>query len=86
MSGYQVDVLVLLVGGLGPALLLASQGSPSSRLIALELATAVATALFLLIAQVASLSFDLILPLAFVPLSFAGTLVFTRLLSSRRDD
>jgi multisubunit Na+/H+ antiporter MnhF subunit len=72
---------VLLFGGLTPALLLAMFGDPVRRLIGLELVGAIATAFMLLIAQITGQSFYLSVPLVLVPLSFAGTLVFTRLLA-----
>lgn len=82
MTGYEAAILALLVGGLGPAFYLSCTGDPVNRLIGLELGSAVTTVVLLLLSQVAGLSYELIVPLVLVPLSFAGTLVFTRLLSS----
>ena len=86
MTFDQVCVLALLVGGLGPVIALGSTGSPTNRLIALELGTVVVTVLFLLLAQIADQSYELILPLALVPLSFAGALAYTRILSRRETE
>lgn len=85
MTGFEVDAMVLVAAGLGPALLMSVSGQSSTRLIALELAGATTTAIFLLMAQISGSSYELIVPLALVPLSFTGALVFTRLLALRRD-
>ena len=82
MTGFEVCLVVLLVGGLAPALFLAARGRPSNRLIGLELAGAVVTVAFFLIALVTKESYDFVLPSVLTPLSFAGTLVYTRLLAS----
>ena len=84
MTGYTVCAAVLVVGGLGPALLVASRGTPVDRLVGLELVSAVAVVLMLVLAQVSGQSFYLSVPLVLAPLSFAGTLVFTRLLARPR--
>ncbi|MGH8979912.1 MAG: hypothetical protein ACRDWE_02670 [Acidimicrobiales bacterium] len=84
MSGLDVCMLALLVGGLAPALVLGAHGRPSNRLIGLELANGVVLALFLLFSQVRGFSFELVLPLVLVTVSFAGTLVYTRLLSPQQ--
>lgn len=87
MTGFEVCIAVLLVGGLGPALVLGATGRPTNRLIGLELASAIVTVSFLLFSMVTGESYELVLPLVLVPLSFAGSLVYTRLLASgpRRD-
>ncbi len=69
----------LLVGGLAPAVSIAAGGSPLVRLIGVELAAAT-TVVVLLLISAATQSYELILPVVLVPLAFAGTLVFTRLL------
>lgn len=88
MTGFEICIVVLLAGGLGPALLLGARGRPTNRLVGLEMASAVLTILFLLMALVTGESYDLVLPLVLVPLSFAGSLVYTRLLAPppRQDD
>jgi multisubunit Na+/H+ antiporter MnhF subunit len=72
-----------MVGGLGPALWLGARGGPTQRLVGLELAGSVTVLVLLLLAQAAGQAQFLVLPLVLVLLSFAGTLVFTRLLGSR---
>lgn len=82
MTGFEICIVVLLAGGLGPALLLGCRGRPSNRLVGLELAGPVVTVVFFLMALVTKESYDLVLPSVLTPLSFAGTLVYTRLLAS----
>lgn len=82
MSGYTVCALVL-VATLAPAAWLASRGEPVERLVGLELVSAVAAMFLVVMAQVSHQSYFLSVPLVLVPLSFAGTLVFTRLLGPR---
>ncbi len=63
--------------------MLGARGSSIDRLVGLELAGSVATITLLVMAQAASQSSYLVVPLVLVLLSFAGTLVFTRLLGPR---
>lgn len=80
-------LIALMAGGVIPVLLLCSRGEPGSRLIGLDLLATVLTFCLILLSQVGpGQSYDLILPLVLVPLSFAGTLVFTRLLGKRPED
>ena len=72
-----------MVGGLAPALWRGARGHPVDRLVSLQFASAIAVLVLLLLSQAANQSSYLIAPLALVPLSFAGTLVFTRLLGPR---
>jgi len=85
VSGYTVCVLVLMLGGVLPALALASNGSASARLVGIEILSAVVTVAMLLVSQVTDESFDLIVPLVLVPVSVVGTLVFTRLVDAEAD-
>lgn len=85
MNGFTACLLALICGGLAPALLVASRGRSVDRLVGLELLSAVLVLVLLVFAQLGE-SYELILPLVLVPLSFAGTLVFTRLLSKGPDD
>jgi multisubunit Na+/H+ antiporter MnhF subunit len=80
--------MVLMVGGLGPALYLGARGTPADRMIGLELGGAVTVLILTLLSQAAEQPSYLIVPLVLVLLSFAGTLVFVRLLRSQamRDD
>jgi multicomponent Na+:H+ antiporter subunit F len=73
----------LMVGGLIPAMVLAYRGSAAQRLLGLELACAVGVIVMLLLCQAFNQSSYLIVPLVLALLSFAGTLVFTRLLGPR---
>jgi multisubunit Na+/H+ antiporter MnhF subunit len=80
VTGYVVCAVVLVVGGLGPALLLSSKGSAIDRLVGLELVSSIVVLTMVVIAQITQLSYYLAVPLVLAPLSFAGTLVYTRLL------
>lgn len=74
-------LIALLLGGLLPSAVIASRGRPADRLVGLQLATGAAVAAFVLFSQLPrGQSYELIVPLVLVLLSFAGTLVFTRLL------
>ena len=84
MNWWLVAVGALLIGGLGPAMILAYRGPDRHRLVGLELAAAIASLTLLLFIQAINQSGYLIVPLVLVLLSFAGTLVFTRLLGSSR--
>ena len=83
MSAWLLATGVLMVGGLAPALWRGARGHPIDRLVSLQFASATAVLVLLLLSQAANQSSYLIAPLALVPLSFAGTLVFTRLLGPR---
>ncbi|MGH9081783.1 MAG: hypothetical protein ACRDY3_06195 [Acidimicrobiales bacterium] len=83
MTGFQICLLVLVVAALGPGLVLAGTGGAPRRLVGASLVASTATVVFLVMAQVAGQQYELILPLVMVGLSFAGVLVFTRLLASR---
>jgi multisubunit Na+/H+ antiporter MnhF subunit len=72
---------LLLLGGLAPALLLACVGSPLDRLVGLQLSNTLLTAFLLVFALVAGVSNYLSVPLLAVPISVAGTLVYTRCLA-----
>lgn len=85
MSGYAVCIVVLMAGGALPALLVASWGRPSDRLVGVEIMTALAVVIMLLVSQVVDESFDLVVPLVLVPVSVVGTLVFTRLIDRASD-
>jgi multisubunit Na+/H+ antiporter MnhF subunit len=70
----------LLVAGLAPALVLASRGTAVPRLVGLQFAGAVSALLLVALTVVVDQPSYLIVPLAMVLLSYAGTLVYTRLL------
>lgn len=83
MNGWLIGTLALMIGGLGPAAWLALRGDPVQRLTGVCLAGPVVTLVLVLLAHAAGQSSYLIVPLALALLSFAGTLVFTRLLGPR---
>jgi multisubunit Na+/H+ antiporter MnhF subunit len=83
MTVWVIAAGVLMIGGLVPALLLAYRGPAAHRLVGLELAGAVGTVLMVVLCQAFNQSSYLIVPLVLAMLSFAGTLVFTRLLGAR---
>lgn len=85
-TALQIVTLVLIVGGLGPAALVACRGQAAERLIGLELVGATLLAVMLLVVQLSGESYELIVPTALVVLSFAGTLVFTRLVHEPDDE
>jgi multisubunit Na+/H+ antiporter MnhF subunit len=75
-----------MVAGLVPALLLASRGPAAHRLVGMELAGAISVLVLVLLSQAVDQPSYLIVPLVVALLSFAGTLVFTRLLAPGKDD
>lgn len=83
MSLWLVAGLVLMIAGLGPALYLGARGDVFQRLVGLELASSIAVLALLLLANGFGQSSYLIVPLVLAVLSFAGILVFTRLLEPR---
>jgi multisubunit Na+/H+ antiporter MnhF subunit len=83
VNWWLLAAVVLVAGGFAPALYLTSRGTAVERLIGMELAGAVAVLVLLLLAQGFGQPQYLIVPLVLVLLSFAGTLVFTRLLGTR---
>jgi multicomponent Na+:H+ antiporter subunit F len=75
---------VLLVVLAGPGLLLVGRGTATARLAGLQLAAAVTVLLLTVLSVAMGQPSLLIVPLVTVLLSFAGTLVFTRLLRGDR--
>ena len=82
MTGL-VPSTVLLIGGLIPALMLLIRGDAVARLIGLQLLGGLAVLELLLLSQGFGQPQYLIVPLVLVVLSFAGILVYTRLLGKR---
>lgn len=72
--------LVLIVGGLAPATWLGLHGEPLRRLVGLQLAGAVLVPVLLLLTYGYQQTGYLIVPLVLAVLSFAGIMVFLRLL------
>jgi len=83
MNPWLVGVLALVGIGLPIAIWIGSRGDPVDRLVGLELAGVVATLALLAFAQAVAQPSYLIVPTVAVVLSFAGTLVFARLLAPR---
>jgi multisubunit Na+/H+ antiporter MnhF subunit len=81
LSLWLVGAVVLLVGALVPAGWLASRGSAVDRLIGVEMGSAIVTLELVLFAQGIGNSSYLIVPLVLAVVSFAGTLVYARLLA-----
>lgn len=71
----------LMLGGLVPAMISSSRGPARHRLVGLQLASSVSALLLILVSLGVGQSSYLVLPLVVVILSFAGTLVYTRLLA-----
>jgi multisubunit Na+/H+ antiporter MnhF subunit len=70
---------VLLVVGLAPALWVGARGSTASRLLGLQLTGTVSALALIALSVAVGQPGYLIVPLVLVLLSYAGTLVFTRL-------
>ncbi|HJP78915.1 MAG TPA: MrpF/PhaF family protein [Pseudonocardiaceae bacterium] len=85
MTVWVVAAGALLVGGLVPAMILASRGPAAHRLLGLELAGATGIIVLMVLCQAMNQSSYLIVPLVLALLSFAGTLVYTRLLGGHHD-
>jgi multisubunit Na+/H+ antiporter MnhF subunit len=83
MNAWLLGAAVLLLGGLAPAGWIASRGSSVDRLVGLEMGSVVAALELMLFSQAVNESQYLIVPLVLVLLSFAGTLVYVRLLAPR---
>lgn len=81
MSAWLLGSIVLLLGGLAPAGWMAARGTPVDRLIGLEMGGAVTVLELMLFSQAENESQYLIVPLVLVLLSFAGTMVYVRLLA-----
>lgn len=80
MTAWVVAASVLLVFGIGPALARASVGRAIDRLPALNLAGVTTCLLVVVLAQALGRTAYVDVALVLAPLSFAGSLVFTRLL------
>jgi multisubunit Na+/H+ antiporter MnhF subunit len=84
VNGWLIAASVLLAGGLLPALWLGATGSPVRRLIGLQLAMVVLVPELILLSMAFGQPSYLIVPVVLVVASFAGTLVYTRLLDPSR--
>lgn len=83
MNAWLLGAVVLLLGGMAPAGWIASRGSSLDRLVGLEMGGVVAGLELILFSQAENESQYLIVPLVLTLLSFAGTLVYARLLAPR---
>jgi multisubunit Na+/H+ antiporter MnhF subunit len=72
---------VLSVAGLGPALVVGARDKALHRLTGMQFAGPVVVLVLIALSVVAGQSQYLIVPLTLVLLSYAGTLVYTRLLT-----
>lgn len=81
MSGWLLFSAVLLVAGLGTSLYLAARGTGVERLAGLQFGGTATVLLLVALTVVFGQPSFLIVPLALVLLTYAGTLVYTRLLS-----
>lgn len=81
MTPWLVFAGVLLVAGLVPALVIGARDKAVVRLAGLQFGGAVAVLVLLALCASPGATSYLIVPLALVLLSYAGTLVFTRLLA-----
>jgi multisubunit Na+/H+ antiporter MnhF subunit len=83
MNPWLAGDLALVGIGLPVAIWIGSRGNAVDRLVGLALAGVVGTLALLAFAQAVAQPSYLIVPTVAVVLSFAGTLVFTRLLAPR---
>jgi multisubunit Na+/H+ antiporter MnhF subunit len=83
MSVWLAGVVALVGIGLPVAIWISSRGDPVDRLVGLEMAGVVGTLALLAFAQAVAQPSYLIVPTVAVVLSFAGALVFARLLAPR---
>jgi multisubunit Na+/H+ antiporter MnhF subunit len=72
-----------MLGGIVPAFLLGSRGSPVDRVVGLELVSSTTVLTMLVLTQAFGQPSYLIVPLVLAVLALTGTLVFTRLLGPR---
>jgi multisubunit Na+/H+ antiporter MnhF subunit len=81
MTPWLVFAGVLMAAGLAPALVVGVRGRGVKRLVGLQFAGAVSVLVLVALCADPTATSSLVVPLALVLLSFAGTLVFTRLLA-----
>lgn len=82
MSPLEWVALALLVGVFGPGAAMAGVGTPRKRLVGLEFASIGAIMTLVVLAVAWQQSWALIVPLTLALITFPGTLVYTRLLTS----
>jgi multisubunit Na+/H+ antiporter MnhF subunit len=81
MNPWLLFAGVLTVAGLVPALVIGSRGEALHRVAGLQFAGPVVVLVLVAVSAAVGQPSYLIVPLALILLSFAGTLVFTRLLA-----
>ncbi len=81
MSAWVLGAVILLIGAVLPAGWLASRGGALDRLVGVEMGSAAVTLELILFSQAVGQPSYLIVPLVLALVSFAGTLVYTRLLA-----
>lgn len=84
MTFWLVAGLILLLGGLAPAVYLAGRGTALERMVGLQFAGAALVPILLLLAVGFGQPSYLTVPLVLAVLSFAGVLVFVRLFGAAR--
>lgn len=83
MNMWLVASTVVLFGAVLPSAVLGMRGGPVARLVALQQLAVAVTVVAMLFSQAVGRTDYLIVPLTLVIVSFAGTLVFARLLVPR---
>lgn len=81
MTPWLVFAGVLMVAGLAPALVIGMRKPATKRLVGLQFGSAVGVLVLVTLCASPGATSYLVVPLALVLLSFAGTLVYTRLLA-----
>ncbi|MGB3335131.1 MAG: hypothetical protein WBA79_20205 [Mycobacterium sp.] len=83
MSPGEAAALALQAGVFAPGVWMASRGSPRRRLVGLEFAGVGAVSTLMVLAVSWHQDWTLIVPLVLVLITLPGTLVYTRLLTSK---
>ena len=83
MNAWLAACAVLIILGLGPALVIGSRGDGNARLVGLQLTGSIAVFVLMAFAEAVGQPSYLIVPLALAVLNVVGTLVFTRLMGPR---
>jgi multicomponent Na+:H+ antiporter subunit F len=83
VSPWLAGAIVLLGVGFPAAGWRASRGTPVDRLVGVEMSNVIVTLELILFSQAVGQSSYLIVPLVLAVVSFAGTLVYARLLAPR---
>lgn len=84
MTAWSLAALVLMGGGMLPAVVLAGRGTTADRLVGMQLAAATGVAVMLCISVDTSNGMYLIVPMVLAVLSFTGSLVYFRQVAPRR--